>query len=65
MSKGFAELQRSALAFFRSQRHSRVSLVFTATETFEYELLRPSQRTVAFACERCETVVLTVQPWLP
>ena len=64
MSKGFAELYGSVAnsLFFRA---APVTLNFAATETFEFELLRPSQRTVAFECAGCGTMVLTVQPWVP
>jgi hypothetical protein len=46
MSKGFAEFQGSVddRLFLRA---APVTLNFAATETFEFELLRPSERTVA------------------
>ena len=64
MSKGFAELYGSVDDRLSSPAKP-ITLNFAATETFEFELLRPSERTVAFECTECGTVVLTVQPWVP
>jgi len=64
MASGFAELHSSwADALF--YRAAPVALTFAASESFDYELLKPAQRSIAFACEQCGTMVLTTQPWLP
>ncbi len=64
MVSGFAELC-SPVSNTLFQRPSPVNLTFAASETFEYELLKPSERRVAFECNECGTMVLTVEPWLP
>jgi len=63
MAAGYIELH-SPLADALFSRSARVKLTFYASSTFEYDLIEPSQRSLAFECDGCGTMVLTTQPWL-
>jgi hypothetical protein len=61
MTVGFVELHTPALRSMFA-RSSPVTLCFAASETFEFEIVAPAERRIAYAC-RCGCGVFTGDSW--
>ena len=43
---------------------SELILTFTASDTYEYDVLEAGDRRVAYGCPQCHAVVATTEPWI-
>lgn len=64
LETGFLELRSSFLSFL-SHGWSYLVLTFFGSETFEVDLVKPTERVVTRVCPSCSNIVITNEPWLP